>query len=74
MVKLIGSLFAVFFTGLISCTVTKKAGYNWWLGLLFLVPFINIVFVVVFTFSEWPIEKDLRLYKERSDSVIEDIT
>ena len=40
--------------------ILAKAGFSPWLGLLMLVPVVNIVFLFVFAFKEWPIEKKLK--------------
>jgi hypothetical protein len=51
----VSSLFAFFVFGNIS----SKAGYPRWHGLLMAVPFVNIVTLLVFAYSTWPIEDDL---------------
>ena len=35
--------------------ICSKAGYSRWLGLLMLVPLVNVVFFLYFAFSRWPI-------------------
>ncbi|UZN05435.1 hypothetical protein [Cellulomonas sp. S1-8] len=40
--------------------VAKKAGWTLWHGLLVLVPVANLVFVIMFVFMEWPIERRVR--------------
>ncbi len=39
------------------CKIFQKAGYNWALGLLMLVPFANIIMLLYLGFSKWPIDK-----------------
>lgn len=39
--------------------VAKKAGYHWAYGLLYLVPIANVVIIIMFVFSKWPIEREL---------------
>lgn len=39
------------------CKIFQKAGYNWALGLLMLVPFANIIIPLYLGFAKWPIEK-----------------
>ena len=50
---------------LIFCKIFSKAGYCWALGLLILVPFANIVLLFVLAFSDWPVQKELRLLKQQ---------
>ncbi|GIG38841.1 hypothetical protein [Cellulomonas phragmiteti] len=40
--------------------VARKAGWTLWHGLLILVPLANIVFLILFVFTEWPVERRLR--------------
>lgn len=46
------SLFAYFIIG----NIISKAGYPRWRAFVMLVPILNIVALVAFAFSEWPIE------------------
>jgi hypothetical protein len=50
---------------LIFCKIFSKAGFSWALGLLMLVPIANIVMLFVLAFAEWPIERELRSYKQQ---------
>jgi hypothetical protein len=38
--------------------IIHKAGYSRWWLLIWLVPFANIVFLWIFAFSRWPIERE----------------
>jgi hypothetical protein len=52
-----GPLMMVFFSALIIlpfCFIFKKAGYSSWLGLLMVVPIVNLVLLYFLAFSEWP--------------------
>jgi hypothetical protein len=52
-----GPLMMVFFSALIIlpfCFIFKKAGYSPWLGLLMVVPIVNLVLLYFLAFSEWP--------------------
>ena len=40
--------------------IATKAGYNGVFSLLMLVPLANIVLLIYFAFTEWPIEQDLQ--------------
>jgi hypothetical protein len=48
---------------LIYCKIFSKAGYCWALGLLMLVPIVNIIMPFILAFGEWPIQKELRSLK-----------
>ena len=43
--------FAYFVTGRIAA----KAGLSQWLGLLTLVPILNVILICWFAFAEWPV-------------------
>ena len=49
---------------LIFCKIFSRAGYSWALGLLILVPIANIVMLFVLAFAEWPIQRELRSYRQ----------
>ena len=51
----VSSLFAYFVFGNIS----SKAGYPRWHGLLMAVPFLNVITLIAFAYSTWPIETKL---------------
>lgn len=55
MALVVSSLFAFFVFGNIS----RKAGYPRWHGLLMAIPFVNVVMILAFAFSTWPIEGKL---------------
>ena len=40
--------------------IATKAGYAGALSLLMLVPVVNLVIIILFAFTEWPIERELR--------------
>lgn len=44
-------------------TIFKKAGYSFWMFLLMLVPIANLVWLLVFAFSKWPIHRELDAYR-----------
>jgi len=37
--------------------ITGKTGNNQWLGLLMIIPIVNLVFMIWLAFSEWPIQR-----------------
>jgi carbon starvation protein CstA len=49
------------------CRIFAKAGYPWALGLLMLVPIANIVMPLVLAFGDWPIQRELRLLRQRQN-------
>jgi len=51
---------------LVFCKIFSKAGYSWALGLLMLVPIANIVMLFVLAFAEWPIERELRSFRQQN--------
>ena len=44
--------------------IVSKAGYSGWFVLLAFVPFVNVVMFFVFAFSDWPVQKELRQYRQ----------
>jgi len=51
----VSSVFAFVVFGSIS----SKAGYPRWHGLIMAIPFLNLVALMVFAYSTWPIEEKL---------------
>ena len=51
---------------LIFCKIFSRAGYSWALGLLMLVPIANIVMLFVLAFAEWPVQRELRSYRQQN--------
>ncbi len=40
--------------------IFRKAGFSGWLGLLMLIPVVNLIWLLAFAFmSEWPIHRQL---------------
>lgn len=37
--------------------ILGKTGYNQWLGLLMLIPLVNVGILIWLAFSEWPLER-----------------
>ena len=50
------------------CRIFSKAGYSWAFGLLMLLPLSEIVIPLVLALIEWPVCKELRLYKQEQSS------
>jgi len=45
---------------IINWRIAEKAGYGGPLSLLMLIPLVNYVILLIFAFSEWPIETRLK--------------
>ena len=43
--------------------ITQKAGFPGWYSLGLIVPFFGLILIVLFAFSEWPIERELTLLR-----------
>jgi hypothetical protein len=57
------SLIVLFFVALslvVHYMIVQRAGYNPWLSLLMLVPGVNFIVLLVFAFSEWPVQRENR--------------
>ncbi|MBN1359467.1 MAG: hypothetical protein JW993_02695 [Sedimentisphaerales bacterium] len=58
-VALLLSLVVVIIRAVIYCKVFSKAGYHWALGLLALIPVLNIIMPFVLAFGQWPILREV---------------
>jgi hypothetical protein len=47
------------------CKIFSKAGFSWALGLLMLVPIANIIMFFFLAFADWPVQRELRSYKQQ---------
>ena len=45
--------------------IFKKAGYSFWTGLLMIIPLVNLIWLLVFAFSQWPIHRELERYRQQ---------
>jgi uncharacterized membrane protein YhaH (DUF805 family) len=52
----------------ICCKIFSKAGYSWALGLLMLIPIVNIIMAFFLAFADWPIHKELRSLKQKQNN------
>ena len=50
---------------LIICKIFSKAGYSWALGLLMLIPIVNIIMAFFLAFADWPVQKELRRLRQQ---------
>ncbi|UTW06537.1 hypothetical protein [Pseudomonas benzenivorans] len=56
----LGPLTMLLFAALIIlpfCLIFKKAGYSQWLGLLMIVPLVNLILLYFLALSTWPRDK-----------------
>jgi len=59
MIGLTFAIVTIVLTLVVHWRIAAKAGYPGALSLLMLIPFANIVILLVFAFSKWPIEEAL---------------
>jgi uncharacterized membrane protein YhaH (DUF805 family) len=53
---------------LICCKIFLKAGYSWALGLLMLIPIVNVIMAFFLAFADWPVNKELRSLKQKQNN------
>jgi uncharacterized membrane protein YhaH (DUF805 family) len=53
---------------LICCKIFSKAGYSWALGLLMLIPIVNIIMAFFLAFADWPVRRELRSLKQKQNN------
>ena len=46
--------------------VLPKAGYSRWFAILLIIPLVNLVMILIFAFADWPVDKELRNYRQGS--------
>ena len=49
--------------------IFKKAGYPPAMGLLMLMPIVNLIAVAILAYSEWPIEQELRQARQKQSTI-----
>jgi hypothetical protein len=54
---------------LIICKIFSKAGYSWALGLLMLIPILNIIMAFFIAFADWPVQRELRRLKQQQQQI-----
>ncbi len=62
---LVVSLAILIITAVVYCKIFHKAGYNWALGLLALVPVACIIMPFILAFGHWPVLKELEELRRR---------
>ena len=48
------------------CRIFSKAGYNWVLGLLTLIPILNIIMLCILGLGDWPVLAELRRLRKQA--------
>jgi uncharacterized membrane protein YhaH (DUF805 family) len=68
---LFGFIFLVVLTVklLICCKIFANAGYSWAMGLLMLIPIVNIIMAFYLAFADWPVNKQLRELKKKQENI-----
>jgi len=59
LVGLLVGLAAFVFAIVIYWRIVSKAGYSGAMSLLLFIPIVNLIMIIIFAFSEWPIQKEL---------------
>jgi uncharacterized membrane protein YhaH (DUF805 family) len=49
--------------------IFSSAGYSGWMCLLMIVPLANIIWLLIFAFSKWPVVRELETYRQRYGSL-----
>ncbi len=65
MPELLLAVVAYFLLGLAWWRIFAKAGYGNLIGLLALIPGINLLMMTILAFSDWPVMVELRQLRER---------
>jgi len=50
---------------LVFCKIYSRAGYPWAMGFLMLIPVVDVIMMLILAFSEWPIQKQLKLLQQQ---------
>ena len=50
------------------CRIFSKAGYSWAFGLLMLLPLSEVVIPLILALIDWPVCKEIRLFKQEQSS------
>lgn len=62
--SLIIGLIALIFAIIIYWRIFSKAGYSGARSLLMLIPVVNLIIIIMFAFSEWPIQRELNQLRQ----------
>jgi len=64
LVSLIAGLIGLIFAIIIYWRIFSKAGYSGARSLLMLIPVVNLIIIIMFAFSEWPIQRELNQLRQ----------
>ncbi len=59
LIDFVGLAVSSVFAFIVFGNISSKAGYPRWHGLIMAVPLLNLIALVIFAYSNWPIEKQL---------------
>ena len=65
LIMLVIGLISIVITVIVWWTIFSKAGYSGALSLLFLIPIANLIMLLVFAFSKWPILRELEMLRQQ---------
>lgn len=66
LVSLVAGLIGLIFAIIIYWRIFAKAGYSGARSLLLFIPIVNLIIVIMFAFSEWPIQRELNQLRQMS--------
>ena len=69
--EVVGIIVQAVFTVVVFGNVFSKAGFSRWYSVLLAIPVANLIVIMWFAFTEWPIEEEL-LKLQLSDSRLTD--
>ena len=52
----------------LHCRIFSKAGYSWAFGLLVLVPFGQLIVLLILAFGQWPIHQQMQILHDQANS------
>jgi hypothetical protein len=64
--SLVAGLIGLIFAITIYWRIFSKAGYSGARSLLMLIPVVNLIIIIMFAFSEWPIQRELNQLRQMS--------
>lgn len=50
--------------------IFSKTGHGGWMGLLMLIPVVNLIMLLFLAFSDWPVHKELRQLRDEKAAQI----
>ncbi|MGH2493079.1 MAG: hypothetical protein ACRDIV_00060 [Ktedonobacteraceae bacterium] len=62
--SLVAGLIGLIFAIIIYWRIFAKAGYSGARSLLMLIPVVNLIIIIMFAFSEWPIQRELNQLRQ----------